>query len=546
MKIFGALLAATLGVVVLPRLAKALFPNAALGWERVLALNALIFLFWRDHFDFPLADFPALTAASIGVILLLRGGTWGYALAGLSLGLAASMRGNYWFAFLAAVLVTAIVPLRGWSWRTRGAAVGLVLAGAFAVSLPQMLMNHRHHDTWSPGVANASEQNLVTTWLGVRAQKYETYIGPASSYPQPGVFYLDPATRRLLEEENITPVIRLGRPSFPSSSRYLRLVLEHPLQMAASYFRHVFNGLDVKYPTPYVRDLDNKSMVLSLLNYTAPVRRARAAPRARSPTCSRTDPLVGHRRAARRARGRDRDAGRAAVLPAAHRARLHARLLRPGDSRVVTRRQHCPAHRDRRRVCGFPVRLPDAFVQHSGSDRVSAGRRTQRSTLSSAVSTPTRSAPPPPAIDEPSPDGGGIALSIVVPVYNEEENVDELYGELTMAGDGLGRPYEIVVVDDGSTDETYARLKRLAASDPRLKVIHFGRNFGQTAAMAAGFDHAEGDVVVPLDGDLQNDPADIALLLEKLDEGYDVVSGWRKDRKDNALAAAPVTASPTG
>ena len=99
-----------------------------------------------------------------------------------------------------------------------------------------------------------------------------------------------------------------------------------------------------------------------------------------------------------------------------------------------------------------------------------------------------------------------------------------------------------MVVDDGSTDETYAKLKRLAAGDPRLKVIHFGRNFGQTAAMAAGFDYAEGDVVVPLDGDLQNDPADIALLLDKLDEGYDVVSGWRKDRKDNLLRRHPVTA----
>ena len=140
------------------------------------------------------------------------------------------------------------------------------------------------------------------------------------------------------------------------------------------------------------------------------------------------------------------------------------------------------------------------------------------------MSTPTRSAPPPPAIDEPSPGGGGIALSIVVPVYNEEENVDELYAELTMVADGLGRTYEIVVIDDGSTDETYPRLTRLATGDPRLKVIHFGRNFGQTAAMSAGFDHAEGAVVVPLDGDLQNDPADIARLLEKLDEGYDVVS----------------------
>jgi glycosyltransferase involved in cell wall biosynthesis len=155
------------------------------------------------------------------------------------------------------------------------------------------------------------------------------------------------------------------------------------------------------------------------------------------------------------------------------------------------------------------------------------------------VSTPTSNALPPPAIDEPRPDSGATALSIVVPVYNEEENVDELYARLTNAAAALGRSYEIVVVDDGSTDETYTRLKRLAANDPRLKVVHFGRNFGQTAAMAAGFDYAEGAVVVPLDGDLQNDPADIALLLEKLDEGYDVVSGWRKDRKDNVLRRIP-------
>ena len=155
------------------------------------------------------------------------------------------------------------------------------------------------------------------------------------------------------------------------------------------------------------------------------------------------------------------------------------------------------------------------------------------------MSTPTSRALPPPAVDEPLPDNGAIALSIVVPVYNEEENVDELHAELTTAAAALGRSYEVVVVDDGSTDDTYAKLKRLAAGDPRLKVIHFGRNFGQTAAMAAGFDYAEGAVVVPLDGDLQNDPADIALLLNKLDEGYDVVSGWRKDRKDNFLRRIP-------
>ncbi len=267
-KIFGSLLAATLGVVVLPRLARALFPNAALGWDRILALNALLFLYWRDHFDFPLADFPALLAASIGVIALLRRTTWGYVGAGVALGLAASMRGNYWFALAVAVLVAALVPLRSWSWRTRGAAVGLVLVGALVASLPQVLMNHRHHDTWSPTIPIAREQNLIATWLGVRAQKYETYVGPPSGYPQPSVLYLDPSTQRLLEEENISPVTRLGRPSFPSSTRYLQLVVEHPLTMTTSYGRHLFNGLDVRYPTPYIRDLDNSSTPLSLLQYT--------------------------------------------------------------------------------------------------------------------------------------------------------------------------------------------------------------------------------------------------------------------------------------
>ena len=155
------------------------------------------------------------------------------------------------------------------------------------------------------------------------------------------------------------------------------------------------------------------------------------------------------------------------------------------------------------------------------------------------MSTPTSSTVSP-ALDEPSPGGGGaVELSIVVPVYNEEGNVDELHRELTSAASALGRSYEIVVVDDGSADETYAKLKGLAAEDPRLKIVHFGRNFGQTAAMAAGFDYAEGEIVVPLDGDLQNDPADIGLLLAKLDEGYDVVSGWRKDRKDNVLRRLP-------
>jgi glycosyltransferase involved in cell wall biosynthesis len=127
-------------------------------------------------------------------------------------------------------------------------------------------------------------------------------------------------------------------------------------------------------------------------------------------------------------------------------------------------------------------------------------------------------------------------LSVVIPAYNEEENVPILYEKLKKVLDSLGEDYEIIFVDDGSTDGTYQRLKQLAEKDSRLKVIRFKRNYGQTAAMSAGFEHAKGDVIITMDADLQNDPEDIPILLEKLKEGYHVVSGWRKDRKDPFLS----------
>jgi glycosyltransferase involved in cell wall biosynthesis len=126
-------------------------------------------------------------------------------------------------------------------------------------------------------------------------------------------------------------------------------------------------------------------------------------------------------------------------------------------------------------------------------------------------------------------------ISVVVPVYNEVESAAELYRTTTAALSSLARTYEIIVVDDGSRDGTYEAFAELAAADDRLRVIRFGRNFGQTAAMAAGIDHAGGSVIVPIDGDLQNDPDDIPLLIDKLDEGYDVVSGWRQSRQDKAV-----------
>jgi len=125
-----------------------------------------------------------------------------------------------------------------------------------------------------------------------------------------------------------------------------------------------------------------------------------------------------------------------------------------------------------------------------------------------------------------------VELSIVVPIYNEEENVAALYGNVREALDSTSLEYEIIFVDDGSGDASFRLLKGIAAEDRRVKLLRFRRNFGQTAAMAAGFDAATGSVIIPMDGDLQNDPADIPRLLAKLNEGFDVVSGWRKDRKD--------------
>lgn len=122
-----------------------------------------------------------------------------------------------------------------------------------------------------------------------------------------------------------------------------------------------------------------------------------------------------------------------------------------------------------------------------------------------------------------------VTVSVVCPVYNEGENVEELYMRLSAVVDEAA---EFIFVDDGSSDDTFARLCRLAEQDRRVRVIAFRRNFGQTAALSAGIDHARGEIIVPIDGDLQNDPADIPRLLAKIDEGHDVVSGWRIDRKD--------------
>src|SRR5436305_685977 len=123
--------------------------------------------------------------------------------------------------------------------------------------------------------------------------------------------------------------------------------------------------------------------------------------------------------------------------------------------------------------------------------------------------------------------------SIVVPLHNEQENVTDLYDRLKAVMELNGESFEMVLVDDGSTDRSFHLLREIAAVDSRVTVVKLRRNFGQTSALAAGFDHARVEYIIAMDGDLQHDPADIPLFLEKISEGYDIVSGWRKRRIDN-------------
>ena len=127
------------------------------------------------------------------------------------------------------------------------------------------------------------------------------------------------------------------------------------------------------------------------------------------------------------------------------------------------------------------------------------------------------------------------SVSVVIPIHNEEKSILPLYDQLVKVLDGYPSQFEILLVDDASNDGTLELLRNLAAVDSRLKVIRLRRNFGQTAALAAGFELAQGDIIVAMDGDLQHDPADIPVLLAKLEEGYDIASGWRRERVDNAF-----------
>jgi glycosyltransferase involved in cell wall biosynthesis len=124
-------------------------------------------------------------------------------------------------------------------------------------------------------------------------------------------------------------------------------------------------------------------------------------------------------------------------------------------------------------------------------------------------------------------------VSIIVPVYNEEETIKALYARVKVVMEDLGEPWELIFVDDGSQDRSVEVMRPIAQSDSHVRVVRLRRNFGQTSALSAGIDHSRGSIVIPIDADLQNDPADIPHLISKLDEGYDIVSGWRRSRKDS-------------
>lgn len=135
------------------------------------------------------------------------------------------------------------------------------------------------------------------------------------------------------------------------------------------------------------------------------------------------------------------------------------------------------------------------------------------------------------ALQEKNPE-----LSLFLPVLDEEENLRPMHDKISAALDALGKSAEVIYVDDGSTDNSLSILKEISAADDRVRVISLRRNYGQTAAMSAGIDAAKGEILIPMDADLQNDPADISRLLDKLNEGYDVVSGWRKNRQDKLIS----------
>ena len=258
-RVGNATLVAFLGTQLIPRLARRILPTAAVTLPRILLLNALVFVFWRDHLNFPATDFPALALLASALLLALHRNWFALAAAGLLAGLAMNTRPAYMFAALLIVPLAISLGVReGARWKRAAAAGALVLVGTAVALAPQVAINRHTFDTTSPLPAENGSLALLQLSVGLQAQKYETTIDPRA--PDPAVYFLDPTTAMALSERGSYRVDGYGS--------YLGIAFDHPFRLALGYLRRTFNGLDVQYPSPYVRDIQgDRSRVRSALLY---------------------------------------------------------------------------------------------------------------------------------------------------------------------------------------------------------------------------------------------------------------------------------------
>jgi hypothetical protein len=257
----NALVVALLGAVLMPTLAKRIFPGLRITVPRILAFNALLFVFWRDFLNFPLTDFPAITLVCGALLLALQPRWYLLALSGLAAGIALNFRPAYLLLSVLLVPFAAYNFARGRpSRRLRHAlvAAALVVVGIGVALAPQAAINHHTYHSLSPFPKGTHDLEGLQFTGGLQLQKYETTIDPTSS---PSVFFPDRKTQALLYEG--------GRTHVSSTAGYLDIVVSHPIAMASAYLRRLFNGLDIEYPSPYVRNIvGDRSWLRSLLLYS--------------------------------------------------------------------------------------------------------------------------------------------------------------------------------------------------------------------------------------------------------------------------------------
>lgn len=251
-KLFNSLVLSLLAAVLLPALAQLAWPERRWGFWRRLGLAAVLLVFWHGYLAYPLSDFPALAAVVLALIAVARVDAPGWMLlAGVAAAAAVNMRPAY---LLTAPVLALLVAFAWWqqrgrphaSWPRRALCAGLALVGFAVVALPQSLSAHRHHETWSfvPGAAAGLSTLQFTE--GMRMQRYDTYVG--TQEPSPRMVYVDPTGERVLMQQEGGQV--------NNTRQYLRMIAERPALMSGVFFRHVVNGLDQRYPTPYVERID--------------------------------------------------------------------------------------------------------------------------------------------------------------------------------------------------------------------------------------------------------------------------------------------------